>query len=121
MQQEQFNKQLFDFLHQASTPFHAAEYLADHFHQAGFQRLLETENWNTEPGKGYYSIRDNGTLLAFRIADEPCEFTPWRMTGAHTDSPALQLKPLPDRSGNSYTQLGVEVYGGPLLATWFDR
>ncbi len=121
MQQEQFNKQLFEFLHQSPTPFHAAEYLADHFHQVGFQRLLESEIWETEAGKGYYCIRDNGTLLAFKLAADPCEITPWRMTGAHTDSPALQIKPLPDRSGNSYTQLGIEIYGGPLLSTWFDR
>lgn len=121
MQQEQFNKQLFDFLQQSPTPFHAVEYLAAHFRQAGFQRLLETEIWNTEPGRGYYCIRDNGTLLAFKTAADSSESRPWRMTGAHTDSPALQLKPLPIRSDNSYTQLGVEIYGGPLLSTWFDR
>lgn len=121
MQLEHFNKQLFDFLHRGATPFHAAEYLADQFHRAGFQRLLETECWKTEPGKGYYSIRDNGTLLAFRTTASLGETTPWRMTGAHTDSPALQLKPLPERNEKSYSQLGVEVYGGPLLSTWFDR
>ncbi len=121
MQQEQFNKQLFDFLQQSPTPFHAAEYLATHFHQAGFQRLQEGETWETEACKGYYCIRDNGTFLGFKLAADPFRSTPWRMTGAHTDSPALQLKPLPERTANSYMQLGVEVYGGPLLSTWFDR
>lgn len=121
MQQEQFNTQLFEFLHQSSTPFHAAEYLAARFHKAGFQRLLETEIWKTEPGRGYYCIRDDGTFLGFKTTADSNEAMPWRMTGAHTDSPALQLKPLPIKSENSYTQLGVEVYGGPLLSTWFDR
>jgi aspartyl aminopeptidase len=121
MQQEQFNKQLFDFLHSSSTPFHAAEYLADQFHHAGFQRLREKEIWVTKPGKGYYCIRDNGSLLGFKMAAKPGDSTPWRMTGAHTDSPALQLKPLPEMSANSYIQLGVEIYGSPLLSTWFDR
>ncbi len=121
MQQEQFNKELFDFLQQSPTPFHAAEYLATHFHQAGFHRLQEEETWETEPCKGYYCIRDNGTFLGFRLAADPSRSTPWRMTGAHTDSPALQIKPLPERTVNSYMQLGVEVYGGPLLSTWFDR
>lgn len=121
MQLEQFNTQLFDFLHHSSTPFHAAEYLAAHLQQAGFKRLLETEIWKIEPGNGYYCIRDNGTLLGFKTATDSNESTPWRMTGAHTDSPALQLKPLPIKNEKSYTQLGVEVYGGPLLSTWFDR
>jgi len=43
------------------------------------------------------------------------------MTGAHTDSPSLQIKPNPLRESQSLQQLCVEVYGGPLLTTWFDR
>jgi aspartyl aminopeptidase len=45
----------------------------------------------------------------------------FRFLGAHTDSPSLQVKPLAGKASHSYFQFGVEVYGGPLLATWFDR
>ncbi len=121
MQLEQFNKQLFDFLHQSPTPFHAAEYLVQSFQQAGFQRLYEEERWEPKSCTGYFCIRDDGTFLGFKLAEDPYISAPWRMAGAHTDSPALQLKPLPQKTVNSYTQLGVEVYGGPLLSTWFDR
>lgn len=121
MDMKQFNKKLFTFLSQSPTPFHAADSLADMFQKGGFQRLKEGEEWKTCGGKGYYCIRDSGSFLAFRLAQGSDKISPWRMAGAHTDSPTLQIKPLPLRSSNTYTQLGVEVYGGPLLSTWFDR
>ncbi len=121
MKQTQFNPEFFTFLQQAATPFHATAALAEMFQANGFQLLLETEKWITKPGKHYYCIRDNGTILAFRISPTGTEDIPWRMTAAHTDSPALQLKPLPQNNNNGYSQLGIEVYGGPLLSTWFDR
>ena len=121
MTMQHFNKKLLSFLHQSPTPFHAAESLAEMFQKTGFQRLGEGEKWKPVAGNGYYCIRDNGSFLAFRLANGSWKKSPWKMTGAHTDSPALQLKPLPLRSSKGYTQLGVEVYGSPLLSTWFDR
>src|SRR5690625_7588537 len=44
-----------------------------------------------------------------------------RMVGAHTDSPCLKVKPQPELTRKRYAQLGVEVYGGVLMAPWFDR
>ncbi len=117
----QFNHELFDFLKSATTPFHAVQYLTKLLVQAGYSELHEKDAWQTKPGKGYYCIRDNGTILIFKIASaRKCE-TGWKMLAAHTDSPSLQIKPQPANTSNSYTQLGVEVYGGPILATWFDR
>lgn len=121
MEQNQFNKELFDFLTQATTPFHATALLANKLQKNGFHRLSECDPWQTQSGKNYYCIRDDGSLLAFKLSSGSYEKTPWRMTAAHTDSPALQIKPLPQNNTNSYTKLAVEVYGGPLLSTWFDR
>ncbi len=116
-----FNRKLFNFLQESATPFHAAASLTDMVRESGFQRLKEGDELKTKAGNGYYIIRDDGSFLAFRLAKKSWQTSAWRMAGAHTDSPALQIKPMPLRSGNTYTQLGVEVYGGPLLNTWFDR
>lgn len=116
-----FNQQFFDFLQQCPTPFHTTRYLSKSFQKAGFQALQEHDEWDVKQGKGYYCTRDDGTIIAFTKAASSDESAAWRMTGAHTDSPCLQIKPNPLRESHSLNQLCVEVYGGPLLTTWFDR
>lgn len=117
----QFNHELFDFLRSATTPFHAVQYLSALLEQASYQQLYEKDSWQIKAGRGYYCIRDNGTILVWKTASDEKSETGWKMLAAHTDSPALQIKPQPENTSNSYTQLGVEVYGGPILSTWFDR
>ncbi len=121
MSLKQFNQDLFSFVSSSPTPFHAVKNLIDLFQKNGFKQLHENRPWETTAGGGYYCVRDNGTIIGIKLAKTTEKNKSWRMTGAHTDSPALQLKPIPVRDSNSATQLCVEVYGGPLLATWFDR
>jgi aspartyl aminopeptidase len=101
------------------SPFHACAEAAARLEQAGFARVFETDAWPTEPGR-YYLLR-GGSLVAWsgEYADGPA--TPFRVVGAHTDSPNLRIKPRPDVSRAGWQLLGVEVYGGPLLNSWLDR
>ncbi|MBV5307348.1 MAG: M18 family aminopeptidase [Desulfobulbaceae bacterium] len=121
MQEGQFNQDFFQFLTDSPTPFHAVAVMAARFQAAGFHKLFEAQEWNLEPGNAYFVIRDNGALAAFTLAAENHQNQGFRFLGAHTDSPSLQIKPLAGTASHSYFQIGVEVYGGPLLATWFDR
>ncbi len=118
---QNFNSELFEFLKFSSTPFHTVQYLEDLFLEAGFKKLQEKDEWKTSPGNGYFCIRDTGSILAFKLAGKKQQNDCWRILAAHTDSPSLQIKPQPETTSNNFTQLGVEVYGGPILATWFDR
>lgn len=121
MQEERFNQDFFHFLQASPTPFHAVSFMAGRLREAGFQQLAETDSRELEPGSSSFIIRDNGALAAFTLASENTGEQGFRIMGAHTDSPALQIKPLAGKTAHSYFQLGVEVYGGPLLAPWFDR
>jgi aspartyl aminopeptidase len=121
MQEDRFNQEFFQFLQGSSTPFHAASFMAGKLRDRGFQQLSETEPWTLESGSSYFITRDDGAIGAFTLAAKDYRHQAFRMTGAHTDSPSLQLKPLAGKASHSFYQLGVEVYGGPLLATWFDR
>lgn len=121
MQEDRFNQDFFQFLQESPTPFHAVSFMAGKLRDTGFQQLSETEPWTLAPGDSYFITRDNGAIAAFTLAANDYQHQSFKLIGAHTDSPALQIKPLAGKASHSLFQLGVEVYGGPLLATWFDR
>ncbi|MDQ7735699.1 M18 family aminopeptidase [Halomonas sp. SpR1] len=110
---------LCDFLRQSPTPWHAAGNMAARLEQAGFQRLEEKANWQLTPGKRYYVTRNDSSIIAFQLPESA--LTALRMIGAHTDSPGLHLKPNATQCSAGWLQMGVQVYGGVLLAPWFDR
>lgn len=110
---------LCDFLQQSPTPWHATCSMAQRLEQAGFQRLDESSNWQLVPGKRYYVTRNDSSIIAFQLPAGA--LTSLRMLGAHTDSPGLHLKPNATQYAAGWLQLGVQVYGGVLLAPWFDR
>jgi aspartyl aminopeptidase len=94
--------------------------MAVRLEQAGYQRLQETASWQLEPGKRYYVTRNDSSIIAFQLPKKGA-LTDLRMVGAHTDSPGLRLKPNATQRSAGWLQLGIEVYGGALLAPWFDR
>lgn len=119
--QEQFNREMCDFLSRATTPFHAVNAMAEQLDAAGFEKLQEDIDWTLAPGGRYYVVRNGSSIIAFGIGAEAGPTGGVRMVGAHTDSPCLMVKPAPEKNSQGYFQLGVEVYGGALLNPWYDR
>jgi aspartyl aminopeptidase len=119
--QDNFNKGLRDFIQASPTPFHATSSLTRLLLDAGFERLHEGDAWQLQPGKRYVITRNDSSVIAFIYGRKPLLETGLRLVGAHTDSPCLKVKPKPEVNRSGYLQLGVEVYGGVLLAPWFDR
>lgn len=107
------------YVTESPTAFHAAAVARDHLVAAGFAELDEREAWPSTPG-GYVVVRD-GAVIAWRLPDRATPTTPFRVLGAHTDSPGFRLKPNPALRRDGWEQLNVEVYGGPTLPSWFDR
>src|SRR5690606_35681246 len=117
----ELNQGLIDFLKASPTPFHATRSLAQRLQAAGFRPLDEREPWHTEPGGRYYVTRNDSSIIAFKLGNRSVLEGGLRLVGAHTDSPCLRVKPQPELQRQGFLQLGVEVYGGALLAPWFDR
>ncbi|MGO1225719.1 M18 family aminopeptidase [Brachybacterium sp. AOP42-C2-15] len=110
-----------EFVSASPTSFHTVQEAARRLRAAGFSPLQESEHWSTaDVAESRYVIRD-GSLIAWVTPEQADETTPWRIVGSHTDSPALKLKPNPELGRENLSQVGVEVYGGPLLNSWLDR
>ena len=107
------------FIQASPSSFHAAAEAARRLDAAGFTALDETAEWPTGPGRRYV-VRD-GAVIAWVEPGGASSTTPFRVVGAHTDSPGFKLKPKPTTGTRGWVQAGVEVYGGPLFNSWLDR
>ena len=112
---------LASFLDASSTPYHAVSELARRLTAAGFRAFREQDAWQVEPGTRGFVVRAGGSIVAFEVGTKPPSDAGFVLLGAHSDSPNLRLKPLPDLTSVGYRQLSVEIYGGVLLSTWLDR
>ena len=108
-----------DFITASPSSYHAAAEVARRLDAAGFGRVSETDEWPREAGRRYV-VRD-GAVIAWVQPEGAGTATPFRILGAHTDSPGFKLKPKPTIAAHGWLQAGVEVYGGPLLNSWLDR
>ncbi|MPZ60637.1 MAG: M18 family aminopeptidase [Propionibacteriales bacterium] len=107
------------FVDASPSPFHVCATAAAELESHGFRRLEETSAWPTEPGR-HYLVR-GGSLVAWSTEPAAGPATPFRIIGAHTDSPNLRIKQRPDLSHAGWQQVAVEPYGGALLNSWLDR
>lgn len=112
---------LLDFIDASPSPWHAAESAAQRLTQAGFKPLNETERWKLDAGGKYFVVRGGSSIIAFVLGSRPVAESGYRIVGAHTDSPGLRLKPRAPHASEGVVRLGVEIYGGPILATFTDR
>ena len=109
---------IFEFLQEGVTPYHAAATAAAWLDAAGFTRLEEADYWNLEPGKGYYLVRGGSAVVAWRIPDHA--IGGWRITASHSDAPGWKIKS-DAVTNDGCRRLSVEGYGGMNMATWLDR
>ena len=112
---------LLDFIDASPSPWHAVQTCETRLTAAGFQPLDEAERWTLTAGDRRYVVRGGSSIIAFIVGSQPAATTGLRLIGAHTDSPGLRLKPKPAEDAAGLVRLGVEVYGGPILATFADR
>lgn len=110
---------LAEFVTSSPTSYHAAATIAQRLTAAGFTQLDERAEWTSVTGRNF--IVRQGAVVAW-VAPETLEAGAGaRIVGTHTDSPAFKVKPGELLTSAGWTQIGVEIYGGPLLNSWLDR
>ncbi len=107
---------LCEFIDASPSPFHVCATVAARLTAAGYTELSEAKRWPDEPGR-YFTVRA-GSLVAWN-SDGPDG--PFRIVGAHTDSPNLRVKQHPDRLVAGWRVVALEPYGGAWLNSWLDR
>jgi aspartyl aminopeptidase len=109
---------LVTFLDASPSPWQVVETATAMLDAAGFGQVALDDRWDDLPAAGY--VTRGAAVVAFRRPAGGA-LAPFRIVGAHTDSPCLRVKPRPDTGGFGWRQLGVEIYGGVLLNSWLDR
>lgn len=120
--QKELAQNLIDFTYESPTAFHAVENLKNTLNEKGFIHLKEEDRWELKKEGKYYITKNDSALIAFVVGTGNVAEHGFKLIGAHTDSPTFRIKPNPEMVvENTYVKLNTEVYGGPILNTWFDR
>lgn len=113
---------LIDFLYTSPTAYHSVKTVKERLDSNGFSEVKESDKWNLQKDGKYYVIKNDSALIAFTVGNGELEEDGFKLIGAHTDSPGFRIKANPEMvAEGKYLKLNTEVYGGPLLYTWFDR
>ena len=112
---------LLNMLDSSPVNFLAVDYAARRLEANGFTRVELGNMPQLQPGAGYYMTKNGSALFAFRVGTGSAT-EGFKLICAHTDSPGFRIKPSPEMySEGGMIRLNTEVYGGPILYTWFDR
>lgn len=115
-------QELLEFINKSKCAFQGAYEVKAILDKNGFSEIRECDKWDLKKGGKYYVMKNNSAVIAFEVGTGEIEEEGFRLIGAHTDSPGFRIKPSAEMTVEGhYVKLNTEVYGGPILSTWFDR
>ena len=116
-------KRLLSFLDASPVNFLAVKNLTDELQQHGYRRIDTTEALGmVKAGDKFFVTKNDSSIYAFQIGRKPLAETGFHMICAHCDSPTFRIKPHAEIDcEGGIVKLNTEVYGGPIMSTWFDR
>ena len=114
---------LLDFLNASPVSFLAVQQIASALEKAGYRRMDPTQPIGTlQPGDKRYVTKNDSSIYAFHIGRKPLADAGFHLLCAHCDSPTYRIKPKAEMTAEGgIVRLNTEVYGGPIMSTWFDR
>ncbi len=114
------HKDFIRFMEESTTAYQAVYEVMQRLESDGYERLCEAQQWDIRPGDKKYVVRNDSSIIAFRVPQE--EANGFHMICAHSDSPSFKMK---ENAGivveDSYLKINVENYGGMRKETWVDR
>nr|WP_302753404.1 M18 family aminopeptidase [uncultured Prevotella sp.] len=116
-------KRLLSFLDASPVNFLAVKNLTEELLQHGYHRIDTTEALGTvKAGDKFFVTKNDSSIYAFQIGRKALAETGFHMICAHCDSPTFRIKPHAEiNCEGGIVKLNTEVYGGPIMSTWFDR
>ncbi|MBR0434124.1 MAG: M18 family aminopeptidase [Bacteroidaceae bacterium] len=114
---------LLDFLNASPVNFLAVRQITKALEQGGYRRLDPTEPIGVlQAGDKFYVTKNDSSVYAFQIGQRPLADVGFHIICAHCDSPTFRIKPNAEMTcEGGIVKLNTEVYGGPIMSTWFDR
>ncbi len=119
---EKYVNGLLEFMDSSVCNFCAVNSIKNILNNNGFKELRLNDAWKLVTGGKYYTTKNDTAVFAFSIGSESAAETGFKIIAAHSDSPCFRIKPNAEiKSEKGIVKLNTEVYGGPILYTWFDR
>lgn len=112
-------KSLLRFFDESPTAWHAVDNCATELKKHGFQELKEDEPWSIKPSGRYFVTRNGSSICAFVTPKSTPKAI--HLAASHADSPSLKLKPNAEFVVENMRMIGLEIYGGPIIASWLNR
>lgn len=120
VQDKEAARRLMDYIDQSPSAYQATDQLKQFLEGQGFQAYTLNELVDLKEGDRGFYVKNGSAIVAFVVGKNPLEHG-MQIFGAHSDSPALKIKPHAMSDSEGIRRLTTEVYGGPILNTWFDR
>lgn len=116
-------KRLLSFLDASPVNFLAVKNIADTLLTNGFRRVDPSQPLGeVKSGDRFFVTKNDSSVFAFRIGNKPIADAGFHMICAHCDSPTFRIKPNAEMlTEGGIVKLNTEIYGGPIMSTWFDR
>ena len=121
MEVKSFAREVVEFIDESPSSYHVVKNCSDILDENGFERIMPREKWELKKGGKYFFKKSSSTIIAFTVGENFDAGKGFKIFGAHTDSPCFRIKPNPEMVTENIVRLNTEVYGGPILSTWFDR
>ena len=113
---------LFQFLDSSPVNFLAVDTICKRLNDAGFKSFDASSRLESvKAGEKFYVVKNDSSIYAFVIGRQPLAEKGFHIICSHCDSPTFRIKPNSEMLREGMLSLNTEVYGGPIMSTWFDR